>query len=404
MKKVTVIISILFMSMAALAQLPSWGMTQQQYRMPNHKTKLAEIGAQAAEHNWQLKITAPKDWHNEIRSGLTQDGAINVMMVVQDSLHNSISIIASEAKQMGRTVNPVSQQMVKKQAVVNDEIEIDTTVERPDFDEEFSTDKPALAEVELDMELLQPNHQNDKKEETNTIKPVEAETPSKELETTQTEIQPKKDTEETIVSSSVATMDLEDTKNYLRKRYAKNRRVDNSLPYSSIEPEDELYMKDGLVLVVRENNNRPFYYWMNELFDPQSHNLKNTSHEKFTKINSDTENNETTSAVESKVVKTMNQTAENRPPRTHKTLDFKAIIGHSDDQSILKKKHTKNKGVRLSIKPSELQKGDKLFVQNETVLVIRQWSDTNILYFWLEGDTSLIKSAALESENEFIIN
>ena len=79
-------ITLLLISTITLAQLPSWGMTENQFKLPNFNSKMKEIGVQAEKNNWLLKITAPKDWHNKIRTGLTDAGAMDLQVNFKDSL------------------------------------------------------------------------------------------------------------------------------------------------------------------------------------------------------------------------------------------------------------------------------------------------------------------------------
>lgn len=386
MNKLTLMAVMAFASFAVLAQLPSWGMTEQQYKMPNRNAKLADIGKQAVKNKWQLKVTAPKDWHGAIRSGLSQDGALNVMMTVQDSLHSSISITASKAKQLGVTVSPSGDQtVVKKQAVIDDEVEIDTSVERPEFGEDFNGGKPALADVGMDMTLPKMEHKVVAKQPA-----AEPTTPNPQPKpAVKPEPQPKPQ-----VNADNNEDKLEAARSYLRKRHAKSKQVSDRLNYDQIDESDDLYIKDGVVLVVRERNKRPFYYWMNEQFDAATQAIQHLSQNRYKK----TEAASATGQVQQVKNDTTPQVAKQRT-----ALDFVAVTDQQGDQDALRREHIRNKAVNHNIKASQLKAKDRLFVRNETVLVVRELSRINVIYFWLEGDASTVANAVAKRANEFVI-
>ena len=118
MKKLMICV-LLITSINSWAQLPSWGMTEIQYKMPNFETKMSEIGAQAYDNNWLLKVTAPADWHNKIRMALSNGGERDVQVSFNDSVHQSITISAAKGAKVAKISSSSSNATVQKQVVID---------------------------------------------------------------------------------------------------------------------------------------------------------------------------------------------------------------------------------------------------------------------------------------------
>ena len=132
---------LIILSGSVLAEeLPSWGMTETQYKMPNFTTKMKKIGNRAVSNDWLLKITAPKDWHGKIRSALSDQGAKNVQINFKDSLYKSITITATPGMDLKSNTSQTTQPAVAKKQVVIEKPEMDTRIEAPEFENDFKTD------------------------------------------------------------------------------------------------------------------------------------------------------------------------------------------------------------------------------------------------------------------------
>ena len=134
---ITLMVIILLTGVVVAKELPSWGMTESQYKMPNFTNKMQKIGDQAVKNDWLLKITAPKDWHGKIRAALSQHGAKNVQINFKDSLYKSITISATPGMELKSTTVETTQPAVAKKQVVIDKPEMDTEIEAPEFDNNF---------------------------------------------------------------------------------------------------------------------------------------------------------------------------------------------------------------------------------------------------------------------------
>lgn len=398
MKKI-IIISMLLWVTVSLAQLPSWGMTEQQYKMPNRASKLADIGTEAVKNKWQLKVIAPQAWHSSIRAGLSQDGDKNVMMTFKDSLHKSISISASKAKHMGQTVGRSNTQVVQKQVVIDDKPEIDTSVERPEFSDEFMTGKPVVADIDLELDLPKTAHKVAKKaDEKPVTKPV-AKPQNKAVVKTETKAEPKPAvvtaTQAPVANSSHA-VDTESATRYLRKRFAKNKTINGQMAYERITENDELFIKDGVVMIKQEKNNRPFYYLMSEPFDATKHAFKEKSSERYVKT-------EPATSTASTVKKAVKKDDEVKQDIERTSLVFNAVDDNLYDQDDLRRDHIRNKMVTKSYGADKLKSGDLIYTQNDTALVVRRLSRTNEIYFWLKGEVNVTENVTMMRPDEFKI-
>ena len=152
--------TLLLISAVSFAELPSWGMTENQFKLPNFDQKMNEIGKQALKNNWLLKVTAPNDWHDSIRSSLTQRGEKDVQVTFKDSLHQSISISAVPGAKTAKIAPSNGSSAAIKKQVVIEKPNIDTAVDAPDFgDTEFQNNTNELLENISAMEITLPSAQ-----------------------------------------------------------------------------------------------------------------------------------------------------------------------------------------------------------------------------------------------------
>lgn len=375
-------ITLLLISTITLSQLPSWGMTENQYKLPNFNSKMKDIGSQAAKNDWLLKITAPKDWHNKIRAGLTDSGAMDVQVNFKDSLHQSITITAAPGIKMAKVSPSTTNTTVQKQVVI-DKPEIDIEVGAPEFgDIEIKSNTDELLESINNIELEVPKT-TVAEVKSSSNQAVSATPPSQS-------VQPVDQNTES--QSDIALQ--EDRKEGLRKRYARSKQVDKSISYDNIRSKDDLYIDGDVVLVKRFiNQGVVLYYWMKEAYDPSIHMLVEKGSGKFQKDPSAIRGDETEEEEEETVVE----------ENTVTELNFIAIDTDIDTQDELRKDYARNKRVDVNIKADQLKEDDVLYVLNDTVLVERPITSSQSAYFWLVGETSIPREVERKDDNRFIV-
>lgn len=396
-------LTFLFLSQQTIAnELPSWGMTENQYKLPNFANKMSEIGEVAEKNNWQLKVTAPADWHSTIRSALTKMGERDVQMSFKDSVYKSISISAAPGAKIAKISPSTTNTTVQKQVVI-DKPQIDTEVDAPDFgDTSFESNKEELLENLAEIELKVPTVQSApvktiKSEPTPTAsnnpaqiaatKPAEVSSPVTQPPVVNAPVTP---TPASDVNNVVEN--IEENKEVLRKRHARTKRVDKKLSYANIKSKDELFIKGSVVLVKRFiNQGVVLYFWMKEAYDPTVHKLVEKGSGKYQKdpeaVKGDTPGKK---VVEEKEI---------APTK----LDFVAVDSAIDDQDDLRRENIRNKRVDYTITAEKLKKGDILYVKNQTVLVERRLSQAQSAYYWLLGDTTITKEVERKNDHKFII-
>ncbi len=388
---------MMLLSMIAAAELASWGMTENQYKMPNFASKMGEIGAQAASKNWLLKVTAPKDWHGTIRSALSDEGSRDVQVTFKDSLYNSIAISAVAGAKIAQISPSGNNSVTVQKQVVIDKPEIDTAVEAPDFgDTNFQSNTDELLEGIGQMEIEVPTTAatNGAKAQPKPVAKPAAKPAAKPVaQATPTPSQPK--TEAT--PAEAATADRESNKEALRKRHARTKRVSKLLNYASIKEKDELFIRGSVVLVKRFiNQGVVLFFWMKEDYDPSIHKLVEKGSGKYMKD---------PSAMAGVAVSDQGKTIVEAEPEVvaETKLNFIAVDTNIDDQDDLRRMHARNKGVTVNIKATQLKSKDVLFVQNQTVLVQRPLTSSQNAFFWLVGDTTIPAEVKKVGKNKFRI-
>lgn len=395
MMKKLLTITMMFFSLTTWAELPSWGMTENQYKLPNFNSKMKEIGEQAASKNWLLKITAPKDWHNKIRMGLTDSGAKNVQVNFKDSLHQSITITAAPGLKMAKVAPSSSSNTTVQKQVVIDKPEIDTEVEAPDFEKiEIESNTAELMESINNIEIAIPQSNSSKatesvKEDNKAVAKEPSPAPVKTQPQPQTPVSVAQPTE---AQSNEA--DIEAIKESLRKRYARTKRVEKVLSYENIRSKDDLFIQGPVVLVKRFiNQGVALYFWMKEDYDPGIHKLVEKGSGKYSKDPS----------AEKGEVPEAKKTKEFTEEVKVTDLDFIAIDTDIDTQDELRKDFARNKRVTVNIRANQLKKDDVLYVMNDTVLVERPITSAQSAYFWLVGDTAIPREVEQKDEQRFIV-
>jgi hypothetical protein len=398
MKKIILSVMLLI-SAASWAELPSWGLTENQYKLPNFSSKMSEIGAQAAKNNWMLKVTAPNDWHKVIRNALTKTGERDVQVTFKDSVYQSIAITAVPGAKIAQISPSTSNGSPVQKQVVMDKPEIDTAVEAPDFgDTNFNNNTSELLEDIGNIEMTLPTAQ------VKTPTPAEVNTQTQATVSTQ---QPKPATvpaaPQTQTQSAAAVVptinnsnaSIEDTKESLRMRHARTKRVDKLLSYSNINSKDELFIEGQVVLVKRFiNQGVVLFFWMQELYDPAIHKLVEKGSGKYQKDPEALAGESPDKAREVvKVVESIQPT----------NLDFIAVDSVVEDQDDLRRDNIRNKRVDYSISADQLKEDDILYIQNQTVLVERPITSTQSAYFWLVGDTTINREVERKGDHKFVI-
>lgn len=378
--------SLMMMTQLSLAaELPSWGLTESQYKLPNFNKRMGEIGKQASDNNWQLRVTAPADWHGNIRNALTNIGERDVQMSLKDSVYQSISITAAPGAKIAKISPSSSSNTTVQKQVVIDKPQIDTAVEAPDFGETaFASNSEDLLENLPEIDLGVPAT-------TPTTPAVTATTRSTATPVSKPAVQ--KPTPVAAVPASAAAM-VSENKEFLRKRHARTKRVDKELSYASINAKDELFIKDSVVLIKRfVNQGVVLYFWMKESYDPAVHKLVERGSGKFKK-------DANAVAGDQPAAKPVVETKQVIDPTQ---LNFVAVDTMVEDQDDLRREYIRNKRVDYTISANNLQKGDMLYIQNQTVLVERELSQAQSAYYWLVGDTTITQEVETKGDNSFEI-
>ena len=394
MKKLTILSVMLVTSITSWAELPSWGMTENQYKLDSFSNKMSEIGAQAYKNNWLLKITAPNDWHNAIRNALTKTGERDVQFTFKDSLYQSIAISAVPgAKTAKISPSTGSESTVQKQVVI-DKPEIDTMIEAPDFgDTDFKNNTNELLQNISAMEIAVPKAQVETSKPLRSTAPAVVKTEKSKAVAEVAPVTTAQSAPQAVSKPVVANDNVNDNKEELRKRHARNKRIEKQLSYSNINGKDELFIKNSVVLIKRFlNQGIVVYYWMRESYDPTVHQFVEKSTGKYKKD---------PVAIEAEISSKKPVVVEKKVEATN--LNFIAIDSDTKDQDDLRKEHIRNKRVKLSISASKLKEKDVLYVKNKTVLVVRPLTGSQSNYFWLVGDTTISREVERKGDNQFMI-
>ena len=393
------ITALLIFSFNSWAQLPSWGMTENQYMQTDFSNKMADIGAQAYKNNWLLKVTAPADWHNTIRNALTNTGERDVQMSFTDSLYKSIAISAVKGAKVAKISSSSNGNATVQKQVIIEKPEIDTEVEAPDFgDTDFNSNGNELLEGIGTMEITVPAANATSKDTVRETVPAQPATPVKETPPPVTQpaviATPQAAASAEDQASDGSAENLERNKEDLRKRHARTKRVEKTLSYSNIKRKDELFIKGSVVLVKRFiNQGVVLFYWMKEPYDPTVHKLVEKGSGKYQK------DPEAIAGDTPEEVKKVAAVKEVKPT----SLDFIAVDTVEEDQDDLRRSHARNKRVELSISVNQLKEDDVLFVKNQTILVERPITSSQSTYFWLVGETTISREVVRKGDNKFII-
>ena len=406
MKRLMTIVCLLSVSLMAVAQeLPSWGVTKEQFESASGKNKLNDIGKQASGKNWRLIVTAPRDWHGGIKKYITKDGDMNVNISFKDTVYESISILAAKNtvnNGVSATPSSQSQNTVRSKQVVVDKPDIEVDIEAPDVSN-ISVDAAEMSSDEvIGVDLSHIENAKIKKESRKNTRPLAqrkfVENKKKNKPVAGPKPQPKAEKPAPVpakpqpVTAVAATTSSPndvavEARNYLQKEYARNDGIAHSLKrVSSLKKGDYIYTRDNEVLIKRFlSNNVHRFFWLEAPLDLNAPNLKKVSDERY----------RVSSAFDSTVEAVAEVKQEPEVPVMINTAEQS-----ENDQKDLRSKYARNQTVKVNIKPEQLRKDDLLYVQGQTVLVKRDIGRGIYKYFWLTGEFDL-SAADRTSENAY---
>ncbi|WP_395376616.1 hypothetical protein [Marinicella sp. W31] len=408
MKRIFMILCLLSVSLIAVAQeLPSWGVTKEQFQGATGKNKLNEIGKEASQKKWRLIVSAPRDWHSGIRKYITKDGSVNVNISFKDTVYESISILAAKnngANAVTATPSSQSQNAVRSKQVVVDKPDIEVAVEAPDVsnisvdagemssDDVIGVDLSHLKDAKIKRDNrkdTRPLSQRKFVENKNRNRPVAGKKQAPKVEAPEPTPEPAKPQPVTAVAATSSTDDVAATaRAYLQKEYARNDGISHSLSrISSLKKGDYIYTRDNQVLIKRFlSNNIHRFYWLETTIDLTAANLKKVSDERY--------------RVSAPFSSAGEAVVESQPEKPAEPVMINTAEQSQNDQKELRSKHARNQTVKVNIMPEQLRKGDLLFVRGQTVLVKRDIGRGIFKYFWLTGEFDL-SAADRTSENAY---
>jgi len=381
MKKLLLVMMLLAGQVGA-KELPSWGMTEVQYKMPNFTTKMQKIGDQALKNDWLLKITAPKDWHSKIRTALSDQGTKNVQINFKDSLYKSITITATPGMAIKSTNSQNNQPAVAKKQVVIEKPEMDTQIEAPEFNNDFKAND-ILADIgEIELALPSNGQINN-----NSMEPKKKS--SAVIGETEKNLSDNVTADENNNQQAI--------RENLRIRHARGKTVDKTISYANITDKDDLYVADDIVLVKRYvNRGVAIYYWMQEAYNPNQHRLIEKGSGKYVKSKQGSDQAIMHHTESDKKV----QPSQNPGSQL---FDFIAVTDNQAVQDQLRRDFIRNKAVNSTLSASQLKSKDILYISEQTVLVVRPLGNSLHTYFWLKGETNTQQSIKQMGPQKFVI-
>ncbi len=386
---------VLCLPVHAAKEWPSWGVTQSQFETSEGVSRLQQIGKEARKSRLKLTITAPESWHSKIRQSLNLGNKDEVNAVFRDTALQSIAITSERDTQSISAPQQNNTTYTARKQVVVDKPVIDSDVEKPDFDVQGITD------YSKDNDILK-----------NEIANMEFNHP---VEKSKVKIVKQSPAEQTTAPAA------RNSKEYLQLKYANNSVINNAIESAKLVAGDELFVKDDAILVKRLiHRGRYKYYWLLDGIDLTASGVKQRDEDRY-RIEAEylqAEAETTPKAAPTRATASVNVGSDAVVPASARPTQqpvpgnntpgglmwISANDSDYESRREVAKKYAAGKVIERSMKVEDLERRDKLFVKDSTVLVRRIISRGEYTYYyWLDGDINLQDQRISGSDGVYMV-
>jgi len=393
------------------SDLPSFQYDASEYFADKDLKKVREATQLAVKNNWQMRITAPAEWHDKLMQAVTESAAGKPVKVeFTNTIIESVVINLSKAKKAPRKAK-------KRPAVSKKRAPAALTAPtvsrpkgtKPSRDGVFGTATKAVV-----MNDIKPNvpdlgkapAQSSKADSGQAKSAVEenagAENRTDTRRETQAKTQPAKAIQPPVAANpavEAAPPEVADRTNpatkavvpatpddstgpdavpprqWLLDTYLKGKTVARELSIEKIRNDDQIMVRDGQYLLVRFSHGRRDGWWLKSPVDLTSTALKKIDKDKY--------------RVENKIRLVKDSRKKLRQEQASAEGKKAASASLEDERKRLEKLYNKGRKIKKTLLPKNIHKDDIIIVGNGLKVLVRSERNGSLRRYWLDGEVNL---------------
>lgn len=320
---------------------------------------LAALGRSAAASGKRLVITAPPEWHAKIAAKVKAGGAADV--VLRNGFYENVLVRVESKAEAAAAAKPADDRS------------------KADADKARAEAEKARAEAER----MKAEAEKAKAEAEAAKSRADAEKARADAEAARARAEAEKAQQAQAAAAAAATAKAapapapvarEDAvRERMQKSLIEGREARGELAVGRLQPGDAIYVDGAVRGVVRREGNRPALYWLSGDLDLRRTELKvvGTNHYQ--------------------VVSEIRGEPTLRREFSTASVDAREPAANAQARAALEKSVNDGRGIDATIEPSKLRTGDVIYVNGDTVAVVRR-SGGDLLRFWLVGSLDLQQS------------
>ena len=406
------------------SDMPSFQYDATEYFADKELKKVREATQLAVKNHWQMRITAPAEWHDKLMQAVTEAAAGKPVKVdFTNTIIESVVINLSKAKKPARkakkrpavskkrapaalTAPTVSRPKGTKpsrdgvfgsatQAVMMDEVKphMPDLGKAPAQSSKAGSRQAKPAAQDNAGTENRPETQGETQAETQAknvtdIQPAKAaQAPTPVAGKPTAETPPSAVADETRTASTaiqaVAPATTGDSqgaeavspRQWLQDTYLQGKAVERELSIEKIRNDDQIMVRDGQFLLVRFSHGRRAGWWLKSPVDLTSSALKKIGTDKY--------------RVENKIRLVKDSRTMNRTKEAADAAGSPASVSLEEERKRLEKRYNKGRKIKKTLLPKNIHKDDTIIVGNGLKVLLRSERDGSLRRYWLDGEVNL---------------
>ncbi len=378
------------------SDMPSFQYDANEFYADKDLKKVAEATRLAVANNWQMRITAPAEWHDKLMAVVKQTAAGKPVTVdFTNTIIESVVINLSRAKKPLTRKKQRPKPRKSKPAALTAPKVSRLKAEKPSRDGVFAetTSPMTLDEIKPAMPKQQKSPGSATQttpagtaiaSDTGSVPPAEkadqAPPTSEQALAKPVVVSPAVENEAGSTKGSEAkspeAAGEAPPREWLQNNYLHGKAVTRQLSIEKIRNDDQIMVRDGEYLLVRFSHGRRDGWWLKSPVDLTSVGLKKIGKDKY--------------RVENKIrlVKDTRKMLKAKP-ETNAVNSPAAAVNLEEERLRLQKLYNKGRQIKKTLLPKNIHKDDIIIVGNGLKLLIRSERDGSLRRYWLEGDVNL---------------
>ncbi|GEM_PF-4364621 len=376
------------------SELPTFEYDATAYYADKDLKKVQEATRLAIKNNWQIRITAPSDWHDKLMAAVKQAaGDKPVKVELTNTIIESVVInLSKPAKKRAKTRRQKARQSqaapARPRAMASQPGKTavkQLTASKPTREGVFAENVSSVSMDDVKATIpkitLANNSQpesartGDKGKVAKKVQPVQSHAMT-EGATGEGMAKTQKDTP----TANATAAEPVSAREWLRQQFMQGQPLSRELSIEKIRNDDQIMVRDDAYLLVRFSHGRRDAWWLKSPIDTTSVALEKLDTGRYRVKN------------KIRLIKDSRQKNAQRPQIQTETAIANGDIDNKDidnERRRLEKLYNKGRKIKKTLLPKNIHKDDIIIVGNGLKLLVRSERDGSLRRYWLEGDVNL---------------